>query len=115
MKTKIETLTQLSILTTGIITSEYFKDISENIETPSVCFMSETGEYEDVECAEISYSVDGFTIMFKVFENEPEAMYMETWARDCEYETSACFDIDKIDVETIVNIIQCETYMFFVD
>lgn len=115
MKTKIETFTKLSILTTGILTSEYYKDIAENIEYPSVWFTSETGEYEDVECAEIALSVDGFSIYFKVFDNEPDAMYMETWAKDCDYKTSACFDIDMIDVETIIQIIQAEIYMFFVD
>jgi hypothetical protein len=115
MKTNIETFTHLSILTTGIITSDFYKDISENIETPSVWFNTHTGEYENVECAEIGFNVDGFSIFFKVFDNEPEAMYMETWAKDCDYETSACFDIDKIDVETIMNIIKCETLMFFVD
>lgn len=115
MKTKIDTFVHLSTLTTGILTSDYYKDIAKNIAYPSVWFNTETGEYQDVECAEIGFNVDGFSIFFKVFDNEPDAMYMETWAKDCDYETSACFDIDQIDVETIIKIIQAEIYMFFVD
>lgn len=115
MKTKIETFTKLSTLMTGILTSDYYKDLAENIDYPHVSFMSNTEEYEDVECAEISFSVDGFSIFFKVFDNGSDALYMETWAKGCDYETSACFDLEKIDVDTIVNIIQAECYMFFVD
>lgn len=117
MKTqeKLEVMVKLSNLTTGILMSEYVRDISENLEMPSITFTSDTGEYEDAECMEILYHVGGFSIFFKVFDNELDTIYMETWARNCDYETRAVFDLNEIGVEQIVNIIGCETYMFFVD